>query len=78
MSATKPWILGLDLSPRSHGALVFSAWLRSGGARVLGVHVLEAWAGPFLAAAENVSATVREAVAERCTRLGIADRKSVV
>jgi nucleotide-binding universal stress UspA family protein len=77
MSATKPWILGLDLSPRSHGALVFATWLRSGGARVIGLHALEAWASPFLAAAENVDATVREAAAERCTRLGIAPLEDV-
>lgn len=72
MPATKPWILGLDLSPRSHGALVFADWLRSGGAMVLGLHVLEAWASPFIAAAEDIEATVREAAAERCARLGIA------
>jgi len=72
MPATKPWILGLDLSPRSYGALVFAAWLRSGGAMVLGLHVLEAWASPFIAAAENLEANVREALAERCAHRGIA------
>ncbi len=71
MPTSKPWILGLDLGPRSHGALVFAAWLRSGGAAIHGLHVLEAWAGPFLAAAEDLGETVREAVAERYAHLGI-------
>lgn len=77
MTATKPWILGLDLSPRSHGVLVLAQWLRSGGAAVLGLHVLEAWASPFIAAAEDVATRVREAVAERCAHLGIAPLTSV-
>lgn len=77
MPTTKPWILGLDLGPRSHGALVFAAWLRSGGAAVHGVHVLEAWAGPFLAAAEDLGKTVREAVAERYTHLGLPSLEQV-
>ncbi len=72
MTATKPWILGLDLSPRSPGVFVFAAWLRSGGARVLGLHVLEAWASPFIAAAEDVTVRVRATVEERCAHLGIA------
>lgn len=77
MLTTKPWILGLDLNPRSHGALVFAAWLRSGGAMVHGLHVLEAWAAPFLAAAEDLRVTVREAVAERYAHLGIAPLEQV-
>ena len=77
MPASKPWILGLDLSPRSHGALVFAAWMRDGGATVHGLHVLEAWAGPFLAAAKDLGVTVREAVAERYAHLGIAPLEQV-
>jgi nucleotide-binding universal stress UspA family protein len=77
MPAIKPWILGLDLGPRSHGALVFAAWLRSGGADVRGLHVLEAWAGPFLAATEDPGVTVRAVVAERYAHLGIAPLEQV-
>jgi nucleotide-binding universal stress UspA family protein len=71
MPATKPWIVGLDLSPRSRGALLFAEWLRFGGATVHGLHVLEAWASPFLPIAEDLRVTVREAVAERYAHLGI-------
>ena len=72
MPTPKPWILGLDLGPRSHGALVFAGWLRSGGATVLGVHVIEAWASHLIAAAEQAETSVRRAVEERCAELGLA------
>jgi nucleotide-binding universal stress UspA family protein len=77
MTAIKPWILGLDLSPRSDGALVFAAWLRSAGATVIGVHALEAWANRFIVEVEQAEASVRDAVAERCARLGVAPLTSV-
>lgn len=42
MTTEQAWLLGLELSPRSSGALQFARWLRSTlGARVLGVHVSE-------------------------------------
>lgn len=77
MTAIKPWIIGLDLSPRSTGVFVLAEWLRSGGAQVLGVHVLEAWATPFLAAAEDVATRVQAAVEERCAHLGVAPLSGV-
>lgn len=44
MDLEKPWIVGLDLSLRSRGALVFAAWLRRvGRIPLVGVHMLEAW-----------------------------------
>lgn len=42
MTTEQAWLLGLELSPRSSGALQFARWLRSTlGARVLGVYVSE-------------------------------------
>jgi len=44
MTTEQAWLLGLELSPRSSGALQFARWLRGTlGARVLGVHVSELW-----------------------------------
>jgi nucleotide-binding universal stress UspA family protein len=44
MTSEQAWLLGLELSPRSSGALQFARWLRSTlGARVLGVYVSELW-----------------------------------
>ncbi len=41
----KKWIIGLDLGPRSLGALRFATWMvrhsQAGGERLVGVHVLE-------------------------------------
>lgn len=71
MSATKPWILGLDLSPRSHGALVFAAWLRSSGAPVIGLHALEAWASRFIVEAGQAEESARRLVAQHCAQLGV-------
>src|SRR5688500_11308289 len=70
--STPPWIVGLDLGPRGHGALVFADWLRSSAAaRVLGLHVLEAWASRFVGGADEAADTVRAAVDERCARFGL-------
>lgn len=64
------WIVGLDLGARSHGALVFAAWMR-GAPRaedrpaLVGVHVLETWAARYLEIGlEEYVRSVR-AVAER-------------
>jgi len=44
MTTEQPWLLGLDLSPRSGGALQFARWLRATlCARVHGVHISELW-----------------------------------
>ena len=44
MKNERPWLLGLELSPRSSGALQFARWLRGTlNARVLGVYVHELW-----------------------------------
>lgn len=41
-TAAKKWIVGLDLGPRSHGAMKFGRWLaQHGGDQLVGVHVLE-------------------------------------
>lgn len=41
----KKWIVGLDLGPRSAGALRFATWMvrhsQAGGERLVGIHVLE-------------------------------------
>ncbi|HET6585396.1 MAG TPA: universal stress protein [Nannocystaceae bacterium] len=41
----KKWIVGLDLGPRSAGALRFATWIarpsQAGGERLIGIHVLE-------------------------------------
>jgi len=41
----KKWIVGLDLGPRSLGALRFATWMvrhsQAGGERLVGIHVLE-------------------------------------
>jgi nucleotide-binding universal stress UspA family protein len=41
----KKWIVGLDLGPRSAGALRFAMWMaehsQAGGERLVGIHVLE-------------------------------------
>jgi nucleotide-binding universal stress UspA family protein len=44
MSAQQPWIVGIDLRPRSDGAVRFGAWLQaqaSDDVNLFGVHVLE-------------------------------------
>lgn len=44
MTAQQPWIIGVDLRPRSDGAVRFGAWLHaqaSEDVKLLGVHVLE-------------------------------------
>ena len=72
MHNAHPWLLGLDLGPRSHGALAFSAWLRAAAdARVFGLHVLEAGAGRFAGDEGEAADAVRTAVDERCERLGL-------
>ena len=72
MHNAHPWLLGLDLGPRSHGALAFAAWLRAtADARVVGLHVLEAGAGRFVGGADEAADAVRTAVDERCERLGL-------
>jgi nucleotide-binding universal stress UspA family protein len=44
MTTEQAWLLGLELSPRSGGALQFGRWLRGTlGARVVGVYVSELW-----------------------------------
>jgi len=44
MTSESPWILGLEPSPRSAGAIAFARWLRVAlHARVVGVHVSEFW-----------------------------------
>jgi nucleotide-binding universal stress UspA family protein len=41
-TAAKKWIVGLDLGPRSDGAIAFGKWLSDqGGDQLVGVHVLE-------------------------------------
>jgi len=72
MHNAHPWLLGLDLGPRSHGALIFAAWLREAAdARVFGVHVLEAGTGRFAGGADEAADAVRTAVDQRCERLGL-------
>lgn len=45
MREDRPWLLGLEMSPRSSGALQFARWLRGMlGARIVGVYVHELWA----------------------------------
>lgn len=76
--STPPWIVGLHLGPRGHGALVFADWLRrSAGARVLGLHVLEAWASRFVGGADEAADAVRGAADARCARLGVAPLEQV-
>ncbi len=71
-SPSAPWIVGLDLGARSHGALVLAGWLRAAaGVPVLGLHVLEAWASRFVAGADEATDAVRVAIDQRCARLGI-------
>lgn len=44
MSAQQPWIIGIDLRPRSDGAVRFGAWLHAQApehVKLLGMHVLE-------------------------------------
>lgn len=49
MTHQRPWLLGLELSPRSSGALQFTRWLRGTlNARVLGVYVNELWLSNLL------------------------------
>lgn len=44
MTPQQPWLLGLDLTPRSGGALQFARWLRGKlRAPILGVHISELW-----------------------------------
>ncbi|MCY0993096.1 universal stress protein [Nannocystis sp. ILAH1] len=44
MTAPQPWIIGIDLRPRSDGAVRFGAWLHAQApehVKLLGMHVLE-------------------------------------
>ena len=67
-----PWLVGLDLGPRSHGALIFAAWLRATAeVRVVGLHVLEAAASRFVDGEAEAVDAVRRAVDERSAQLGI-------
>lgn len=64
------WIVGLDLSARSHGALVFAAWMRQAESpaerpSLVGVHVLEAWAAHYLPVGREEYVRSVRAVAER-------------
>lgn len=72
------WIVGLDLGERSHGALVFAAWMRSaaspeGRPQMIGVHVLETWAARHLPAErDEYVRVVREIAARRIAGVGAA------
>ena len=64
------WIVGLDLSARSHGALVFSAWMRRAESpaerpSLVGVHVLESWAAHYLPVGREEYVRSVRSVAER-------------
>ncbi len=63
------WVVGLDLDRRSRGALVLADWLARAGDRVIGVHVLEAWARPHLR--KDPISAVREMLTVMTGELGL-------
>jgi nucleotide-binding universal stress UspA family protein len=69
MQRHERWIVGLDLGARSHGALVFAAWMRSaaspeGRPQMIGVHVLETWVARHLAVGRDEYVQVARKLAE--------------
>jgi len=70
MDPKKPWIVGLDLSLRSRGALVFAAWLqRVGQVPLVGVHMLEEWVRTL--APEDPVPELRAAATSLATAAGL-------
>lgn len=69
------WIVGLDLNEHSRGALVVAAWLARGADSVVGVHVLESWARPYLRS--DVISAVHELVLRAGRELHLAPLTSV-
>lgn len=70
------WIVGLDLGARSHGALVFAAWMRSAASasdrpHLVGLHVLETWAARQLPVSmEEYVTTARRLAEQRADEVG--------
>jgi nucleotide-binding universal stress UspA family protein len=69
MTILAPWIVGIDLGPHGHGALVFASWLRrTSGVPVIGMHVREVESR--FTSGVDADSVVRGAIDERLSRLG--------
>lgn len=63
MIAQQPWIIGIDLRPRSDGAVRFGGWLQAQApesVKLLGVHALEHDEDRYLHSREQVEVAIEE------------------
>ena len=63
MTAQQSWIIGIDLRPRSDGAVRFGGWLHAqapGDVKLLGVHALEHDEDRYLHSREQVEVAIEE------------------
>lgn len=66
ISNMSTWVVGLDASERSRGALVFTHWLAGPNDQTVGVHIFESWSRrhlrgePVCAIRDAVARTIRD------------------
>jgi len=80
MTAQQPWILGIDLRPRSDGAIRFGGWLHSQApedVKLLGVHALEYDDDGHLHGREQVEVAIEETLERAGVRAAFASVEAV-
>ena len=75
MTAQQPWIIGIDLRPRSDGAVRFGGWLQAQApesVKLLGVHALEHDEDRYLHSREQVEVAIEDTLERAGVRAALA------